>query len=183
LHFGFWILCLVSHPDIHLTSLRIPVWVPPSSPLWFDDRPRPRINPSSTRTLDIWAPRTRPYSELCFFSPLVLVSLLSSILVFYFFYICLGVSFAFVLGSCIFLQHWYWFLQPSFRWMSPSVGFVLVPLLNGSSLNTRCGGIYSLNSLFRIAASSTPLFWSFGMNFVVIRRPPCGLHMRLSRVG
>ena len=42
-----------------------------------------------------------------FFSPLVLVSLLSSILVFYFFYICLGVSFAFVLGSCIFLQHWY----------------------------------------------------------------------------
>ena len=30
-------------------------------------------------------------------------------------------------------------------------------------------GIYSLISLFRIAASSTPLSWSFGMNFVITR--------------
>ena len=37
--------------------------------------------------------------------------------------------------------------------------------------------------LFRTAASSTPVSWSFGMNFVTIRRPPCGLHVRLSRVG
>ena len=44
-------------------------------------------------------------------------------------------------------------------------------------------GIYCLISLFRIAASSTPLFWSCGMNFVIIRQPPFGLHIRLSRVG
>ena len=45
--------------------------------------------------------------------------------------------------------------------MSPSAGLVLVPLSSDPSLNTRCGGIYSLISLFRIAASSTPLlvFW------------------------
>ena len=41
-------------------------------------------------------------------------------------------------------------------------GLILVPLFSGSSLSTRCGGMYSLISLFRIAASSTPLFWSFG---------------------
>ena len=32
-------------------------------------------------------------------------------------------------------------------------------------------GIYSLISLFRIPASSTPLSWSLGMNFVVIIDP------------
>ena len=42
--------------------------------------------------------------------------------------------------------------------MSPSAGLVLVPLFSDPSLNTRCGGIYSLISWFRIAASSTPLF-------------------------
>ena len=61
--------------------------------------------------------------------------------------------------------------------------FSLGPSFSDPSLNTRCGGIYSLISLFRIAASSTPLSWSFGMNFVIIRRPLCGLHIRLSRVG
>ena len=79
----------------------------------------------------------------------------------YFFYICLGIFSAFVLGSCIFLQHWYWFLLPSFRVVSPSPGLILDPLFSGSSLNTRCGGIYSLISLFRIAASSTPPFLIF----------------------
>ena len=142
----------------------------------------PSYTPEFHTDLDIWAPRTRPYSELFFFSfglglPFVFDS------GFVYFYICLGISSAFVLGSCIFLQHWYWFLLPSFRLVSPSAGLVLVPLFSGPSPNTRCRGIYSLISLFRIAASSTPLFWSFGMNFVIIRRPPCGLHIRLSRVG
>ena len=173
-----------SHPYIHWISLRIPVWVPPSSPLWFDDRPRPRIPPSSTRTLDIWAPRTRPYHEFNFlliwswslFLSSILVCLLLLRLPWYLFRLL-------VLGSCIFFQHWYWFILRSFRLMSPSAGLVLVPLFSDPILNTRCGGIYSLISLFRIAASSTPHFWSFGMNFVIIRRPPCGLHIRLSRVG
>ena len=61
--------------------------------------------------------------------------------------------------------------------------FSLGPSFSYPSLSTRCGGIYSLISLFRIAAFSTPLSWSFGMNFVIIRRPPCGLHIRLSRLG
>ena len=68
------------------------------------------------------------------------------------------------------------------RWHS-FCRFSLGPSFSDPSLSTRCGGIYSLISLFRIAASSTPLSWSFGMNFVIIRRPPCGLHVRLSRVG
>ena len=117
------------------------------------------------------------------FSPLVLVLLLSSILV------------------CLVLLHLPWYLfSLRFRFVHflsalvltpsafPSVNvcfcrFSLRPSFSDPSLNTRCGVIYSLISLFRIAASSTPFFWSFGMNFVIIRRPPCGLHIRLSRVG
>ena len=179
--FGFWILRLV--PTSTSIGLR---FVFPSEYLhrlhWFDDRPRPRIPPSSTPTLDIWAPRTRPYSNLCFFSFGLGLHFVVNFRFVYFFYIRHGISSAFVLGSCSFLQHWYWFLLPSFRLMSRSAGLVLVHLFWNPSLNTRCEGTYSLISLFRIGASSTPLFWSFGVNFVIIRRSQCGLHIRLSRV-
>ena len=53
----------------------------------------------------------------------------------------------------------------------------LLPYLWRLDLVTRYGGSYNIISLFRIAASS------FGMKFVSIHRPPCGLHIRLSRVA
>ena len=181
-----------SHPHIHWTSLRVPVWVPPSSPLWFDDRPRPRIPTSSTRTLDTWAPRTRPYPEFSF------------LLLCFWCLFCLHVWF------CLLLLHLYWYLfSPHFGFLHLASASVLTssvclyfdwclllpvqswslfdwPFPSRLGLNTRCGGSYSLISSFRIATSSTPLSWSFGMNFVIIRRPPCGLHglhKRLSREG
>ena len=40
--------------------------------------------------------------------------------------------------------------------------FSLGPSFSDPSLNTRCGGIYSLISLFRIAASSTPFYGLLG---------------------
>ena len=107
---------------------------------------------------------------------------------FTFFSLGLGLPFCFQFWFCLLLLHLLWYLfclhfgflhfpsalvllSSAFLSVNvPFCRFTLDPSFSSPSLNTRCGGIYSLISLFRIAASSTPLSWSFGMNFVIIRR-------------
>ena len=92
-----------------------------------------------------------------------------------FFFICLGIYFDFIpvpdCFCCLGLGHFF------------NNCFGLWPYAWLLDLTTRCGGIYSLISMFGVAASSTPFSWSFGMNFVIFHRSECGLHIRLSRVG
>ena len=71
--------------------------------------------------------------------------------------------------------------------MSSSADLVLFAFLATLSVMSRpqyeVWGKLLPQFVVRLAASSTRLSRFFGMNFVIIRRPPCGLHVQLSRVG
>ena len=153
LHLGFWILCLVPTP----TSIGLRFVFPSEylHRLHHDSMIGPAlVYPQVPHEPWTYEPHAHGRTLSFAFSPLVLV------------------SFCLQLWLCLLLLHSPWYLfSLRFGFLHFPSALVLISStflsVNVSfcraypSLNTRCGEIYSVISLFRIAASSTPLFLVF----------------------
>ena len=182
LHFGFWIQRLV--PTLKSIGLR---FVFPSECLHrhhYDSMVGPALEyPRVTHGPGTYEPHAHGRTLSSAFSPLVLVSLLSSILVlsaalhlpWYLFSLRFGFLHfpsALVLLSSAFLS-----VNVS------SAGLVLVPLSATPASIRGVGESIASFRCFGYPHLRHPFFGLLGLHYVIIRRPPCGLHIRLSRGG